>query len=107
MNHKLTFQWTYAQLCAVNKMWEFVPYFDTSTSEMRMLASVSNCLAEKLVKKELTMYFRNAKTTTFKLEYHNAYFLERIIRTILPKAVARDVCHHLQHTADELHQKLA
>ena len=112
MTDAIKIKLTRDQLNAINTLWSHIPFMDTSTKEMRVLVSISNHLANKLVKRQLTLQFSNKAKTTISLDYHKAYFLEQIIQTILPSVPTTFMGleyekQQLQQLAAELNQKLA
>tara|TARA_B110001450_G_C17459237_1_gene415457 strand:- start:392 stop:724 length:333 start_codon:yes stop_codon:yes gene_type:complete len=107
---KIKITLTVNQLSAVNSIWRYVAVLDTTNPETRVLVSISNYLAEKLIKKQLSMQFGNKTKTIITLDYYKAYFLEKMIRTVLenmPTAYANYEGRQLINLAGELNQKLA
>lgn len=108
MTDAIKIKLTTDQLTAINTLWQHIPFMDTTTPEMRVLVSISNHLATKLVKRQLTLQFGDKTKTTISLDYYKAYFLERIIQTVLP-SVSKSSYEYQQmrQLAAELNQKLA
>lgn len=101
---------TVHQLLAVNTIWQKIPKGGIATEESRVLVSISNHLAEKFIKKQLTLQFNGKPKTSLTLDYFKAYFLEKIIRTVLENfhhSFNEYELRQLVNIAGDLNQKMA
>ena len=101
---------TVHQLSAVNTIWQKVQKVGIGTKESRVLESISNHLAEKFIKKQLTLQFNGKPKTSLTLDYYKAYFLEKIIRTVLENfhnSFTEYEHRQLVNIAGDLNQKMA
>ena len=109
MNPIIKITLTASQLSAVNTIWQLIPQTDIGTHETRVLVSISNHLAEKFMKKQMTLQFSGKTKTTISLEYYKAYFLEIIIWTVVENMPAINTNYQQQqliNLAGDLNQKM-
>ncbi|WP_136464926.1 hypothetical protein [Flagellimonas onchidii] len=109
MNHVLKLRITYGQLAALNQVWGYLDFLDETEPENRAIISMARKLAEKLVKKQVSMQFgeqKKDKRHTLSFEYYQAYFFEMLLRrslNVFPEGYGQTVIHNI---ANELHRQL-
>ena len=110
MRYTIELKITYKQLTALNKIWDYLDFLDSTKAENRAIISMARKLAEKFSKKQITLQFKGYdpdKTYTIKLEYYQAYFFEILARKslhVFPFGYEKTV---IQNISNIIHQKLA
>lgn len=109
MSKPIKLRFTYTKLQAFNNVWSLLENFQETTAESKALLSVMQDVSVRFQRKEVNLQYKYDATSeyTIGLKDHEAYFLEKYLRTIvklLPLGYTRTIVYKY---ADLLNQKLA
>ena len=110
MQYTIDIKLTFRQLVALNHIWPYLDFLDSSEPENRAIISMARNLAKKLCKKEITLQFTDYKETkihTITWEYYQAYFFQILARKslhVFPLGYEKSV---IETVVNVIHQKIA